>query len=213
MAPTSAPVRARSRRLASRRRVTTVRGLRNRPKLLVIGSALIALLIGAQSVAAATVLSHTGSIGPYSLTDATAPSGHQAVICNYAISNEKLATIVVRRPQVKARNTSSARDSQWVGWQFIVQHETPSGRTWSTISGSSFVKGKAFDNLAAPFTDRTWVGPAVPTGRYRILVVIRWYAPGSTSTIGGQMKLLDQNYESKWNGHAVISQGDCLQDY
>ena len=43
--------------------------------------------------------------------------------------------------------------------------------------------------------------------------MIRWYAPGSSSTIGGQVKLLDQNYESKWNGHAVISQGDCLQDY
>jgi hypothetical protein len=68
-------------------------------------------------------------------------------------------------------------------------------------------------SLAAAFTNRTWAGPDNPTGKYRVLVVIRWYTPGSSSAIQGQVKLRDAYYESKWNGNAVISPDFCLQDY
>ena len=186
---------------------------RRRRPLVVLAAILGALLVGVQPAAAFSVLSSTGLTGSYSLTDADSPSGHQSTICSYRTSTYKLTAIEVRHPQVKARNRTSGRDSQWVAWQFIVQNQTPSGTTWQTIYGSAFAKASAADNLAAAFTNRTWVGPADPTGKYRILIVIRWYTPGSTSSIQGQVKLRDLYYESKWNGNAVISQDYCLQDY
>ncbi len=190
-----------------------MRVLPQRRRLFVLASLVAALLVSVQPAAAFTVLSSTGLTGTYSLTDAASPSGHQSTICYYRTATSKLDKIEVRHPQVKARNRTSGRDHQWVGWQFIVQHQTPSGTTWQTIYGSSFAKADAADNLAAAFANRTWAGPADPTGKYRVLVVIRWYTPGSTSAIQGQVKLRDTYYESKWNGHAIISPDFCLQDY
>lgn len=192
-----------------------MRPARLREAMFVFSSVAALLLIAVQPAAAATVLSHSGTTGPYSLTDAVSPPGHQAVVCNYLLATEKLATVTVRHPQVKAVNRTSGRDSQFVGWQFIVQHRTPSGTAWSTIASSSFVKARAYDNLAAAFTDGTWAASATPSGRYRIILVIRWYTPGSTTAMGGQVKLFDVNYESKWNGNMNINPGeaDCLQDY
>jgi hypothetical protein len=176
-------------------------------------SLLVALLVGAQPAAAFTVLSSTGLTGPYSLTDASSPTGHQSATCTYATATYKLTKIEVRHPQVKARNRTGHLDRQSTGWQFIVQHQTPSGTTWSTIYSSTFAKATAADNLAAPFVNRTWAAPANPTGKYRIQLVIRWYTPGSSTTIDGHVKLRDAYYESKWNGNALISSGFCLQDY
>jgi len=190
-----------------------VRVVRHHRPLLVLASLVATLLVSVQPAAAFSVLSSTGLTGPYSLADAATPSGHQSVICYYRTATSKLDRIEVRHPQVKGRNRTVGRDHQWDGWQFIVQHQTPSGTTWQTIYASSFAKANAADNLAAAFTNRTWVGPSDPTGKYRVLVVIRWYAPGSTSAIEGQVKLGDSYYESKWNGFAIISPDFCLQDY
>jgi len=186
---------------------------RQRRPLVVIFAVFAMLLIGFQPAAAYTVVSRSGATGPYSLTDAAAPFGTQGATCFYGTSSYKLVKIEVRRPQVKARNRTNGRDSQSVGWQFIVQHQTPSGTTWATIYGSTFVKATAYDNLAASFANRSWVAPADPSGRYRLLVVIRWYTPGGSSTIEGQVKVRDQYYKLTWNGNPVLGDGSCLQDY
>lgn len=190
-----------------------MRPLRHRRSVVVLLSVLAGLLVGVQPAAAYTVVSHTGVLGPYSLTDAGSPIGHQGATCFYKTSTYKLTKIEARRPVVKARNRTSGRDSQWVSWQVIVQHQTPSGTTWATVFASTFTKALAYDNQAAPFANRTWTAPATPTGKYRVLLVIRWYTPGSSSTIQGQVKLRDSFYESKWNGYTHISEGFCLQDY
>jgi hypothetical protein len=184
-----------------------------RRTLSVLASAALVLLIGVQPVAATTLVSKTGVVGSYSLTDAATPAGSQGVTCAYDLVTYHVTSITVRHPSVKARNRTSGRDSQWVGWQYIVQHETPSGTTWQTIYASSFRKAVAKDNLAAAFANRVWPAPADPTGRYRVLIVIRWYAPGSSSVIEGQVKLRDAFYQSTWNGNSVISPDFCLQDY
>jgi len=179
-----------------------------------VAVAALALLITAEGPAAAfTVTGQSGLTGPYSLTDAMSPAGYQAVVCSYSTAGSKLTLVTAHHPVVKARNRTAGRDSQVVAWQFIVQHATPSGTTFTTLYASPFARAKAYDNLAAPFADRSWQAPPDPTGKYRVVIVVRWYVPGSTTAIAGQVKLRDGFYESRWNGHSIVSPDWCLQDY
>jgi hypothetical protein len=186
---------------------------RARARRLLLPALIAALLINVQTAEAFTVSSITGVIGRYGLTDSPAPIGQQAAICFYNTTTFKLAKIEVRGPQVKARNRTSSRDSQWVGWQFIVQQQAPSGTTWATIHSSTVLKALAYDNLAASFADGSWTGPSDPSGKYRLVVVIRWYSPGSSTAIQGQAKVIDSYYESTWNGASYVNESFCLQDY
>jgi hypothetical protein len=155
-----------------------------------LGSALLAL--GAfGSPAAAHVTSTSGSHGNYVIADT---SDHPAAHCYYgnaSSSSQDLTKIKIPAPTVYAKDSTSHRDSQKVGWQFVIQHGTsvgsfPSG--WKTSYTSSVVKATGYDNQAASFSSRTWTATPNINRWWRVKIYLLWYQPGSSTTVAGEVK-------------------------
>lgn len=142
-----------------------------------------ALALAMPSTTSADVLvSHVGRVGAHSLTDSWEYPG---IRCGYD-KDMNAARIRVRPPTVFARDRTSARDSQWVGWRIELQYHRDAGGSWSTVQKSSVVKARAFDDLAAPFRQRT-VSVAHPkgSGRWRVVARMVWYQAGASSVREG----------------------------
>jgi hypothetical protein len=138
-----------------------------------------ALLMAVPSTAAADQpISHSGSMGAHFLNDSQEYPG---VTCRYD-DDQNMDRVRVRPPAVFARDRTSARDSQWVGWRAELQYRPEDG-SWSTVQQSTVVKARAWDDTAAAFAQRT-VSVARPrgSGSWRVVIRMLWYAPG-TSTV------------------------------
>ncbi len=135
------------------------------------------------SVASAGVpVSHRGSVGAHSLTD---DQEYPGVTCRYD-RDMNVTRVTVRPPTVFARDRTSARDRQSVGWVVELQYQGPTGGSWSTVQKSSVATATAFDDTAAPFRTRN-VAIAHPkgSGSWRVVVRMLWYRPGTSSVWQG----------------------------
>jgi hypothetical protein len=148
-----------------------------------LGAALALAVPG--TVAADELVSHSGLLGAHSLTDSWEYPG---VRCSYD-EHQNAARIRVRPPTVFARDRSSGRDSQWVGWRIELQYHPDEGGSWSTVQKSSVVTAKAWDDQAASFRQRT-VTVAHPrgSGRWRVVARMLWYRPGTDSDRQGMAR-------------------------
>jgi hypothetical protein len=135
------------------------------------------------SVASADVpVSHRGSVGAHSLTDSQEYPGAS---CWYD-RDMNVARVKVRPPTVFARDRSSSRDHQSVGWVVELRYQGPGGGSWSTVQKSSVATATAWDDTAAPFRTRS-VTIAHPkgSGSWQVVVRMLWYKPGTSSVWQG----------------------------
>jgi hypothetical protein len=128
-----------------------------------------------------TPVSHSGTFGPHALIDSPEYPG---ATCRYN-SDQNLDRVRVRPPVVLARDRTSGRDAQWVGWIVELQYR-PDGSSFTTVQKSSVVKVTAWDDSPAPFRQRT-VSVARPrgSGSWRVVSRMIWYRPGTTGTWQG----------------------------
>ncbi len=138
-------------------------------------------LVASGAASADTPVSHRGSVGAHALTDTLEYPG---ATCRYD-GDQNLDRIRVRPPTVFARDRSSARDLQWVGWVVELQYRSDSG-TFATVQKSSVVKVMALDDTPAPFRQRTvTVQRPRGSGGWRVVSRMIWYKPGTSSTWQG----------------------------
>jgi hypothetical protein len=96
------------------------------------------------------------------------------------VSVGDLQSIRVRRPVMYARNRLSGTDHQTVGWRWELRDAS-----MTRIAHSSFEKATATDKRPAAFSNRTIDMSGRPEGTYFVSIRMRWYRPGSSTTIQG----------------------------
>lgn len=144
-----------------------------------------ALVIAGISVSAAPTLAdtpfgHSGSYGRHQLVDTEEYPG---VNCRYD-ARFVLNGVTARAPIVFARDRTTGRDRQLVSWRIRVQRAGNSSSTWTTLFSGPVQRAYAYDDVNAAFTSSTVSFSANSSFRYRILVAMFWYAPGTTTVQG-----------------------------
>jgi len=156
--------------------------------LLVLASVTVALLVGAQPVAADTELGHTGTVGLHSLLDTP---GNPGATCKYKYLSEyqigRLKRIVVFPPRMRA---VAGKDAQTVGWNFTVQRrEAGLGGSgpWENRYTSPEMTAVTDDAHNASF-DQASVSVTTPFGPdvedaialYRVHIKMFWHRPNGS---------------------------------
>jgi len=100
-----------------------------------------------------------------------------------------LLSIRVRRPVMYARSRTSGTDHQIVGWRWELRNAS---RT--QIDHGSFEKADATDKRPAAFSNQTVDMSGRPEGTYFISIRMRWFKPGSSTTVQGSAHHFVRNY-------------------
>lgn len=151
-----------------------------RKRSFIAGSAMLLSLALAAPVTADTPGSHVGPMGRHHLAD---NEDNPGVGCFYNSGNT-LTKVVVESPFVYARNRTSSRDRQLVGWVFRVQEGDPATGYPTTLYTSPVQRAYAYDNTVAPFTRRSATVPGLASKSYRIHVSM--YAYTASNAIEGR---------------------------
>jgi hypothetical protein len=145
----------------------------------------VALLVLTPASAWAGIIGQSGVRGPFGITDTSTSPGATCIHGRHNPGN--ILGIDTRGPRVKARDTTSGVDHQWVGFRVLIERYGLD-RTWHVWIDTSFATQYAADNAWTTFPD-------VPlrekggfrTSDYRAVVSVVWYAPGSSTTIQGHL--------------------------
>lgn len=167
----------------------------------VIPLALAAVVLAglAGPAAAYTIVSETGMIGSWSLTDTAATPG---ATCRYGAvqppNHTYLRWVKVRPPVVYAADRSAEKiDRKKIVWFWRLQRKSLNGTTWHTVGTSTRQSAFAYENQPAPFSASTIYenGSTNAFSFYRALVVIRWVK--ANGTIEGAAKATVDYYRLK----------------
>ncbi|MCY7419622.1 MAG: hypothetical protein LH650_14250 [Chloroflexi bacterium] len=157
------------------------------------GAATLAMALVLSSAGAAVAdrpVGHSGLTGAHSLTDSAEYSGGR---CRYD-SDSKVQRVRVMPPTMFARNRTSSRDQQWVGWRVELRYRPVDG-SWSTIQTSSPVKVRAWDDTPAALAARSiMVAHPVGSGVYRVIVRMTWYRHGTSNVWEGTSRHAVEHY-------------------
>lgn len=153
---------------------------------------LLAVALSAGPAFADTVISRTGLRGTWALQDTQRRPG---ATCAYNIYGD-LSQIRIKPPTVKSSHAAAT----WVGWKYQILRRGSSG--WRVIEVSNVQKDMATSSAAADgFTWRTWedLGVDPPANaRYKVRIVILFYAPGSSMTVEGKVVVEDDWYKETY---------------
>lgn len=198
--------------------VTTLlkENLVSRRRLLSLLAVTLATFASITPVAQGAVpLSTSGKTGPFVITDRLDRPG---VSCTYDAGGPNdmgndLDLMEARGPRVFARDRTTRRDSQPVSVTYVFQRSALEGGTggWTTTKATKPLKKVAYDDQAARFPLRSWLNPIEADYHFRVLVVIRWYKPGSTEILG-KTKQRYQYYAVNWTGPSFVEQDRCLPE-
>lgn len=176
----------------------------------------LALAMGSQTALGAVPISQQGNIGPSTIIDGNTAPG---VACTYDAGvpggqGNDLDIMEAKSPKVFARNRSSKRDQQTVGVRLLFQRSVNEGGTggWVTAKATRLVKKTAYDDKAAGFGKKSWLVPFDLGYQYRVLSVIRWYKPGTSSVVAGSSKLRYVYYQVLLGGPQGVEQDRCLPE-
>jgi hypothetical protein len=180
----------------------------------VVASALMALALAAQPAVAAQVTSTTGHPGPYQINDDENTT--RGANCDYKtqhLSNGQhlLKDITVRAPFVHARDTGPGNQSQWVGWQFKIDHDTNFDNVYANVFTSGIVKRQATETTIAPFSRRSWTPASTPKGNFRVRISIYWYTHSSSTKVTGKVNATIQWYHVRGGGPDDIRETNCYR--
>lgn len=166
----------------------------------------VALFI-VQPVAAHAV--HTsGSPGNYTVTDTQTNPGARCYYPGVNQSNNDLSKIKIYAPLMYAKS-----GTQWVGWQYSVQHGTTAGSdaAWTTYYKSAVMKTTATTSHAAAFSTQTWIAGNHINRFWRIKLLMFWYTSSSKTNITGQVNWLMDWYTVTYPPNPDTSNPDhCL---
>jgi hypothetical protein len=205
----------RTRHEFERQEVPYVRAIRLTTALTTV---MLASLVVAPSVGAYHEAVKTGTTADYQVTDEFASPG---VVCLYrnppGAQNDRLKTIRVR--PFFAHGPFAKKS--YVGYRFIVKRQLPPYTgAYKTVFKSSVLKGRANQTEVAFFPARTWTAPSSTTARFRVQIILHWYAKGSTTKVIGRVRGLMEAYRHKLgksaNTFVIGDQGDaayCQPDY
>ncbi len=169
--------------------------------VLSLAAALVLSVAG--TAVADTPLGHSGRYGPHSLTDSGESAGARCVFD----ADLFLSRIKVLPPTIFARDRTSSRDSQWVGWRLDLRYRDGEGGGWGTVTHTSFVKAKAYDDMPAALATRSIpIGDQVGGGEFQVIVRMQWYQPGHADTWEGTARHLVDHYRSTGGSPA----GSCV---
>jgi hypothetical protein len=142
------------------------------------------------AVVADAPVGHSGIYGAHSLTDSAEYEGARC----YYNDDSNMYRVRVRPPTVFARDRTTARDSQWVGWLVELRYR-PDGGSWSTVQKSNVVKVKAWDDTPAAFSRSTvTVAHTHGSGEWRVIVRMTWYRPGTSDEWEGTARHAVEHY-------------------
>jgi hypothetical protein len=182
-------------------------------RLLGLIASLALAALTASPASAAVVVDTTGSHGRYAVKD---NDNHQGARCAYETASLDLDRITVHGPTVWARDKTSHRDGQWVGWNLLVQKRPAAGGAWSTVHTSTTDEGYAYDDAPASFDQQTWKAPEhLGNASWRIEVVLTWYHFVETGPqpVEGTVTLRLKHYTDRWNGNIYPDQPLCVSHF
>lgn len=151
-----------------------------------------------------TLVSETGMVGPYSLTES---AESPAAKCGYGRqvppNSAWFKWMKLRAPRVRAADRNSdLRDHRHVTWQFKIQRKIyDSPDPWQTVAASAVQGGTAYEDQAAPFSAMQVYYNARSHQQaddyyiLRALVIIKWYRPGGA--VEGTVRLTPTYYSGK----------------
>jgi hypothetical protein len=169
-------------------------------------------MLAASPVAAETVKSSSGKVGPYEINDAS--GGPYGANCIYETSGPGELDKINIRPPANVHSYGASSSSQWVGWRYLIGQDEGSDGTYVTYYQSSIVKERVNSNTdPSTFSRRTWTAPEHVTGQWRVRIVIYWYKRPGSSEVSGKTKIEYDYYKAK-KGAASHEQPDyCLPHY
>lgn len=152
-------------------------------------SALLAMLLMALPGTAVADRSgnESGQTGAHHLVDTADTPG---AWCGYTFDDEYALLYLVRvqPPVVFARDRTTARDAQRVGWRVVLTALDGGGRSW-VVATSRWRRATAWDDSPAAFTPRIVPVPhpdfMTDWPSIRAWVQLRWYAPDDPHRVVG----------------------------
>ncbi|CAN5698567.1 hypothetical protein BH23CHL8_BH23CHL8_28680 [soil metagenome] len=179
---------------------------------------MLASLVVAPSVGAFNEAVNTGTTADYQITDELASPGVNCLYKNPpGAQNDRLKTIRMRPFHAHAPFVTKSH----VGYRFIVKRQTPPYTgAYKTVFKSSIIKGLANQTVPVFFPARTWTAPSFTNARFRLQIILYWYAKGSQTNVIGRARGLMEAYRHKLGGSAktfvigdVGNAGYCQPDY
>jgi hypothetical protein len=188
----------------------TLRQSSSRVSGAVVATAL-AIVIGAQAAMAATPISETGKRGKWILVDSEAQPAATCVYDEPGTGND-LDVVEAKSPRVLARDRSAARDGQWVGIRIVFQRSVNDGGSggWQKVAQTPLIKKFAYDDKAVSIGRRSWQAEYTGMPHFRVLATMRWYRPGTTSTVQGATTVRYQWYATS-GGNPEMDR--CLPEF
>jgi len=167
--------------------------------IVVLTAALLPL--GASPLLAATLVSHSGTIGTVKIKDTASKPG---ATCGYsgAAGTLYFDGITVRGPKVEFPDVTSGVDHGKVGMRVLLQHA--SGGAYTTFVTSPETKISVTDSAFSAFSNKhqAFTG-AEPGGTWRAEVVLTWYNAGGS--VRGAATYLINNHLRGFNGSVSSS--------
>ncbi len=163
--------------------------------MVAIPMAILLLVLASLPTAASS-----GVVGRWSLIDTSDYPGATCVFHNFN-PQDNLFRIRVRAPVIYAINSTPGRDTETVGWRWIIQSSTDSGQTWPVVAKGPIAKAFATDTYNAQWKSltSTWNLPSNSVaGAFRVQVVAFWYTKtGATRSTDRQLVL---HYVDRYGG-------------
>lgn len=171
----------------------------------VVGMCLV-LGAGGETASADTHLGGSGLTGRHALRDR---SGSPGVTCDYSAPAGRLDEMTVRAPKVHARDRTASRDHQDVRWSLRVDYWDVNG-FWAEAMSKGPWTAKAWDDMPAAFTAKTFHAPIGLGGRYRVVIRMRWLRAGA---VEGRSDHLDDYYRNRMADDVFVSgpHGFCTE--
>jgi hypothetical protein len=176
----------------------------------IAGLLALALVVGSQAALGAEPISESGKRGKWLLVDSETKPGVTCVYDEPGTGNQ-LDLMEARSPRVFARNRTSGRDGQWVGIRITFQRSVDDGGSggWTKVSQTPFIKKYAYDDKAVSIGSRGWQAEYSGTPHFRVVTSIRFFRPGTMSTLQGATLLRYEWYET---GGATPEMDRCLPE-
>jgi hypothetical protein len=132
---------------------------------------LAALIGGATSAFAETVVATSGQPGPWHVIDSSKRNG---AICSYDDPG-RLTSIEVLGARAFA-DANYAKRGQWIGWQVIIQRTRGTGAGgWVTVHTGKIRENWATGSQPAVFGPRTWTLQHPINHTFRVMEKLYWY--------------------------------------
>jgi hypothetical protein len=151
-------------------------------------AAVVAAFVAISPAAADTIVKQHGKVGVGSLNEAPGD-----VVCLYDSVAQALQSVEIAGPNIFARDTTPAQETQWIGWQLIVKRT--GGGLPTLVQKSVVQKAVATDDTSATFNPFTYELDSQPPPDviYSFSVKLYWFKPNGR-TVAGWAKHRVDNY-------------------